>query len=244
MNSPRYSYSAINTLALSDTGHFVFLDAWSISLLASMLSQNMPLWFWTNNQFPLTQAEIDDLEAKLAAAGGQLQMQLVGMVMPITTFDLPIGTLLCDGSTYLRADYPNLYDALDPAFIIDADSFSVPDMQDRFVMGSSTTIDPGDTGGSTTVTQTIAQMPIHSHTNTPHTHADTPHTHAEGIALPSAAPALIGVPIPSAIPGVGITGPASVGIVATTITIDNTGGGEPMTITPPFIALRYVVVAL
>lgn len=230
MNAPRYSYADISTLALSDTGHFVFLDAWSISLLLSMLSQNMPLWFWTNNQFPLTAVEIDDLEAKLAAAGGQLMQSLVGFIMPIVTLEIPQGSLLCDGSTYLRADYPNLYDALSPVFIIDSDSFTVPDMQDRFIMGASPTNTAGSTGGSDTITQTIAQMPTHSHTN-------SPHSHTEVTATPTIVSVGLEPPVPAAVPGAGITG-------ATSVSIDSTGGGDPMTITPPFVALRYVVIAL
>jgi microcystin-dependent protein len=230
MNAPRYSYSAINTLALSDTGHFVFLDAWSISLLASMLSQNMPLYLWTNNQFPLTEGEIDDLENKLATAGGQLMQSLVGLIIPVSTLALPQGTLLCDGSTYLRADYPNLYDALDPAFILDPDSFVVPDMRDRFVMGASAAASEGTTGGSNEVTQTIAQMPIHAHSS-------PPHAHSEITATPTVVSIGLEPPVPSALAGVGSTG-------LTAVSIDNAGGGEPMTITPPYIALRYVVVAL
>jgi len=230
MNAPRYSYSAINTLALGDTGHFVYLDAWSISLLSSMLSQNMPLWFWTNNQFPLTEAEIDDLEARLAAAGGQLMQSLVGMVMPICTEELPEGTLLCDGTTYLRADYPNLYSAIASGFIVDADSFTVPDLRERFVLGAGMSYPVGQTGGSNEITQTIDQMPIHSHTS-------PPHSHTEITATPTIVSVGLEPPVPAAVPGAGATG-------LTAVSIDSAGGGEPMTITPPYIALRYVVVAL
>lgn len=230
MNAPRYSYSAINTLALSDTGHFVFLDAWSISLLGSMLSQERSIWLWANNQFPLNEAELDDLDNRLSTAQGQLMQTLVGLIMPIITLELPTGTLLCDGSTYLRADYPNLYDQLSPVFIVDADSFVVPDMRDKFVMGASVTNAEGSTGGSDTITQTVAQMPIHAHTS-------PPHQHTEVIATPTLVTVGLEPPVPAAITGAGITG-------ATAVSIDNAGGGEPMTITPPFIALRYVVVAL
>ena len=230
MNAPRYSYSAINTLALSDTGHFVFLDAWSISLLGSMLSQERSIWLWANNQFPLDESELDDLDNKLSTAQGQLMKTLVGLVIPVMTTDLPTGTLLCDGSTYLRADYPNLYDALDPVFIVDADSFVVPDMRDRFVMGQSAAAPIGTTGGESEITQTIAQMPTHTHTSPPHSHTEI-----------TASPVIVSIglepPVPSAIPGAGITG-------ATAVSIDSTGGGDPMPITPPFVALRYVVVAL
>lgn len=230
MNAPRYSFEALNNLALSDTGHFVFLDAWTISLLTSMLSQNMPLWFWANDQFPLTQAEIDDLDNRLATAGGQLMQSLVGLIMPVCTNDLPAGTLLCDGSIHQRADYPNLYDAIAPAYRIDADSFAVPDMRDRFVMGAGPDHAAATTGGSFSHTQTEDEL-------APHAHTTLPHTHTEGIALPAIVTVGLELPTPAAVPGAGITGPSDV-------TVNSAGGGQPMDITPRFIALRYVVVAL
>lgn len=155
---------------------------------------------------------------------------LVGLIMPCITASPPVGTLLCDGSTYLRQDYPNLYAVLDSAFIIDADSFQVPDLRDKFAMGESAAAPIGTTGGSASLTQTIDQMPAHSHTNAPHTHSEitaTPIIVTVGPELPTG----------SAVPGVGVTG-------ASSIVIDQTGNGHPMDITPPFVAVRYVVVAL
>jgi microcystin-dependent protein len=230
MREPRYSYSAINDLASNDTGHFVFLDSWSISLLGSMLSQERTSWLWYNNQFPLTDAEIDDLDNRLSTAQGQLMQPIVGLIMPVMTAAAPVGTLICDGTTYDRADYPNLYDVLDSAFIIDADHFKVPDLRDAFVMGASATNVPGATGGSATITQTEAQMAIH-------THGNAPHAHTESAAAPSTVTIGVELPVPSAVPVGSVTG-------STPIVIDSAGGGEPMEITPPFTALIYVVVAL
>lgn len=229
MHAPRYSYQAINALASNDTGHFIFLDAWSVSVLGSMLSQERPSWLWYNDQFPLTDAEIDDLDDKLSTAQGQLMQSLVGLIMPCVTAAAPAGTLICDGATYLRADYPNLYAALDAAFIIDADSFVVPDLSNRFIQGTGTNA-MGSTGGSDTTTLTVGQLPSHTHTTQPHSHTEI-----------TATPTLIaigpGAPAPAAVPGAGVTG-------ASTVVVDNTGSGDPVTITPPFVALRYVVVAL
>lgn len=230
MGSPRYSYSAINALASGDTGHFVYLDAWSISLLDSMLSQERPLYLWMNDQNPLSESEIDDLDNKLSTAQGQLMQPLVGLIMPICTQDLPQGTLLCDGSIHQRADYPNLYDAIAPAFHIDADSFTVPDLRDRFVLGAGPDHAAYSSGGSFEHTQTIAEMPTHSHTS-------PPHSHTESAAAPSTVTIGLEVPVPAAVPAGSVTGAASV-------TIDSAGGGDAMDITPPFVALRDVVVAL
>lgn len=230
MSTPRYSYTAINTLALSDTGHFIYLSTWSINVLLSMLSQERSLYLWANDQNPLTESEIDDLDNKISIAQGEMMTPLVGLIMPICTEDIPEGTLLCDGASYLRADYPNLYDALDTVFIVDGDNFLVPDLRDRFVIGVSPTKTIGTNGGSFEHTQIEAELAPHSHTS-------SPHSHSESVAAPTAITIGAGVPAPSALPAIGITG-------ATAVSIDSTGGGSPMDITPPYIALRYVVVAL
>lgn len=230
MSAPRYSYEAINALASRDTGHFVYLDAWSISLLDSMLSQERPLYLWMNDQNPLSESEIDDLDNRLSTAQGQLMRPLVGLIVPVCTSDLPQGTLLCDGSTHARADYPNLYDALDSVFHVDADHFVTPDLRDKFVLGAGPTHAAYSTGGSFEHTQTIAEMPAHSHTS-------PPHSHTESAAAPSTVTIGLEVPVPAAVPAGSVTG-------ATAVSIDSTGGGDAMDITPPFYALRYVVVAL
>jgi microcystin-dependent protein len=226
---PMYSYTALNALASNDTGHFVYLDAWSANACLSILSQAMPLWNWANDQHPLSPSEIDDLDAKLAEVQYQLMSALTGMIMPICTVDIPVGMLLCDGSVYQRADYPLLYAAIDPGYHIDADSFTVPDLQDRFVLGAGPVHAENSIGGSFEITQTIAQMPNHSHSTDPHSH-----TVVESV------PAIINggleAPASAAVPTPGTTGLA-------TVTVHDTGGGDAMDITPPFIALRYVVVA-
>jgi len=195
-----------------------------------MLSQERSIWLWANDQYPLSESEIDDLDNKLSTAQGALMQSLVGIIMPVATAEAPAGTLICDGSTHLRTDYPNLYDVLDSAFIVDADSFVVPDLRDAFVMGASVTNVPGATGGSGDTVLTVGQLPAHSHTTQPHAHTEI-----------TAVPALItigpGAPAPSAVPGAGITGSA-------TVIVDDTGNGDPVSIVPPFVALRYVIVAL
>jgi len=227
---PRYDYAAMNQLAQDDTGHFVFLSAWQYVTCLSILEQASPLYLWMDDQHPLTPSEIDDLDAQLAEVQFQLMSPLVGLIMPICTDDVPGGTLLCDGTTHLRVDYPILYDKLDPVYRIDADSFVVPDLQDRFVVGSGLDHPVNETGGSATITQTVEQMPAHSHTTQPHSHSEIGAVDVlinGGLEAPASAA--------TAVPGT--TGLA-------TVVVDDTGGGQPMNITPPFLSLRYVVVAL
>lgn len=227
---PRYDYAAMNQLAQNDTGHFVFLSAWQYVTCLSILEQASPLYLWADDQHPLTPPEIDDLDAQLAEVQYQLMAPLVGLIMPICTDDVPPGTLLCDGTTHLRADYPNLYAKIDAAYRIDADSFMTPDLQDRFIVGSGLDHPVNETGGSATITQTIEQMPVHSHANTPHAHSEVAAVDVlinGGLEAPASAA--------TAVPGT--TG-------LTSVDIATSGEGQPMNITPPFVSLRYVVVAL
>jgi len=220
----------MNALSLNDGGRFLYLDAWGIGACLSILAHEAALGNWTNGQYPLSQAEIDDLENKLATLMGGIMASIVGMVVPIATAAIPRGMLLCDGSTHLRIDFPNLYAALESAFIIDANSFAIPDMRDRFVLGAGPSHAAADSGGNFSVTQTIAQMPVHSHSS-------APHSHSEVVAAPTAILIGAGVPAPSAIPAIGVTG-------LTSISISNEGGGGSMDVTNPYIALRWAIVAL
>jgi len=176
-------------------------------------------------------------------------MCMIGAVFPFMSANPPDGCLLCDGSTYLRVDYPDLYAALNSTFILDADHFTVPDLRGVVVVGAnspdSTKVDlvVGATTGVIEQPLTVDQLPAHSHTNAPHNHILTPHTHSEGTVLPTVVNGGIEAPAPSATPSIGVTGPASDGITAASITIDSTGSGNPHNNVQPSFGLSYCVVA-
>lgn len=82
------------------------------------------------------------------------------------TTGAPPGWWPCDGRS--TAGYPKLaarYGA------------NIPDLRDRFVVGSGSSYAVGATGGAATVTLTTNQMPAHTHLDPAHDHPPGLHTH-------------------------------------------------------------------
>lgn len=98
--------------------------------------------------------------------------RMTGEVIAYATSDAPDGTLACDGATYLRVDYPNLYSVLASAFIQDSDHFSVPDLRGRSIIGIGTGAGltaraMNDDGGEETHGLSVSELPAHSHKRNP-----------------------------------------------------------------------------
>lgn len=176
---------------------------------------------------------------------------MIGSIFPYMTTLPPANCLVCDGATYDRVDYPDLYAKLDSAFIVDADSFTVPDLRGKAPIGAGdggadfTNRTVGETGGEEAHLLTVTELAAHNHTSPAHGHIDTGHSHS--------IPLLIDFPV--VVPGedpVGAqivpivsaqTGTSSANITDTTATIDATGDDTPHNNMQPFIALNYCVVA-
>lgn len=60
----------------------------------------------------------------------------VGTIVPHVLNTLPSNWLACDGSVYLRADYPELVAVIDPHFQAGEPYFFVPDLRGRTVIGA------------------------------------------------------------------------------------------------------------
>lgn len=169
---------------------------------------------------------------------------MIGMIAPYATSDPPKGTLTCDGTEYQRVDYPNLYNALDDAYIVDADNFEVPDLRDIFVLSAGPTYEENSVGGAATVELTEAQTGEHDHTSVAHTHTTVSHAHTEIIAVAAIASVLPPPDIiPSAVPGAGATGLTTVVVNNETVTINDAGSGDEHENMPPYQALKYCIVA-
>lgn len=151
---------------------------------------------------------------------GELEV-MIGAVVPMVTDILPSFMVWCEGQTLLRSNYPDLYGRLHSAFIIDADSFTVPDLRAQFIFGSDdATYNVGDTGGEAEHELTVGELPAHHHAHDPVVVGDLD---VESVGIPQINAAQI--------------------IPAATENTYDTGDNEPHNNMPPFIVLRYAMVA-
>lgn len=156
----------------------------------------------------------DIVAASMLMLEDYYDMLLVGSVQMFFS-SVPEGWLLCDGTTYNKADYPVLWEVL-PAGMRTATQFTLPDFDEVFPMGVTAGADINSTGGENTNTLTVGQLPAHTHTYTPPT-------------------ATISVETPTTpIPGVTVGAPIATG---------STGSGESVDNMPVFRGLFFAVYA-
>ena len=216
---PEVTLSLPELLNQSSTGGYAGLVNMSQTTAALLL--NAAVWFsdtrvWTGASGPPDAAEIDQIDAIVSEAIDTIMVSMVGTILPVATAVLPPRTLLCDGTTYLEADYPELYAALDPVFQTSPIDFVVPDLRNRFIYGEGT-FSMGASGGARSVTLTTNQLPAHSHTY----RANAPIAVTIGAGAP--------VSVANGIPTLSNTG--------------NTGAGDFVNILNPYVALAYVIIA-
>ena len=166
-----------------------------------------------------------------------------GMIFPFGGVVAPDGYLLCDGASYATTDYPELFAQIGYYFGGSGANFNVPSLIDRVVVGAGGGYSIGNEGGEASVTIDVASMPSHSHSATNPTVNDFGHTHAEITAIPTAITIGPGVPAPSALPSVGVTGLGFTGISVNAPVIGNTGGDGSHNNMQPFQAITYIIYA-
>lgn len=190
-------------------------------LLQCALSTMDKRWQWIDDGDALTDEQWDELQEALAALMLALITEVdsmaipIGMILPYISFTPPSGFLYCDGEEYLRVDYPLLYAVLPAIWIIDADNFEVPDLQDSFPRGAGDPGFVGLTGGFDEVTLSVNQIPAHTH------EIGWLHTAATGTTMPR------------------ITGATPDGLIDT----EETGGDGAHSNLPPYMSLPYYIKA-
>lgn len=153
-----------------------------------------------------------------------------GMIFPFGAAVAPPGYLLCDGTSYLAADYPELFAVVGYLYGGAGANFNVPSLINRVVVGSGDLWSIGVTGGEQDVFLDVASMPSH-------THIDTGHTHS--IPLVTSLPAQAGV---------GFAGDVTVPVVTSSTGLSfasnsNTGGDLSHNNMQPFQAVPYIIYA-
>lgn len=104
---------------------------------------------------------------------------------------IPSGWLECDGSSKAQADYPSLA----AAFGVNSGNFTLPDFGGMYPRGTRTAANVGNTGGSTTVTLSPANLPPHSHSMS-HDHVVSVSRDYEGNGWSNEATANAALPTP------------------------------------------------
>jgi microcystin-dependent protein len=143
---------------------------------------------------------------------------------------LPSQWLVCDGSSVLRADYPDLFTVIGTAYgASDVSHFNLPDLRGNVLIGQGAGYTLANLVGEATHTLTVSETPSHSHT-------DVGHVHTEISAIASVGAAITGVPVPSAIPSVGVTGSGNASLTST-------GGDGAHNNVQPSMPITYLIVA-
>ena len=77
----------------------------------------------------------------------------------------PKNYYVCDGQSYSVAGNPKLFEAIGYTFggVPGSNFFNVPDLRNRFIVGSGEDYATGDTGGADSINLTVAQLASHSH---------------------------------------------------------------------------------
>lgn len=193
--------------------------------------------YWNFQQFG-TETPDDTAERFLRIYEDYLESDgfMVGQITPYMTASPPTFCIDCDGGTYNRVDWPELYALLDPAFIIDADTFTTPNLNNGSVpIGAGTSaIDTvftvGQIGGEELHALTEDENGEHTHVDSGHAHSIPSHTDL-AVVVPGEGLASLLIPlVPSS------TGTASANI-------QSSGESTPHNNMPPFVVLKYCVVA-
>lgn len=164
--------SAIEALAVNDLPAWYRLSPTSRAVLFYATPFLKSRFNWVDNTNPfdvVTNNDWDTIESYVDGLLYEVKQPMLGYIIPFVTQNPPSNVLPCDGSSYLRIDYPNLYDVLDPFFITDADNFTVPDLRGRTIIGTGTSMvltsrNIGDQGGEELHQLDISELATHNHT--------------------------------------------------------------------------------
>lgn len=216
--------SALEDLAVNYNSGIYRLSPLSLAVLFYATPYLTQRYNWVNKNIPtdtVTDSDWDTISSYVDGLLYEVKNPMIGYIMPYITESPPPNVLACDGATYNREDYPELYDALASVFIIDADTFKVPDLRGRTIIGAGdgsglTSRNVGDMEGEETHQLSEDELASHSHT--------IQYTITTLVLEPGEVTALTPVPLLTAFTG-------------------DTGGDDPHNNMQPSYALNYGVIA-
>lgn len=175
------------------------------------------------------------------------------------------GWKLLNGQSLFKFEYPALYAILAGNVAETTDTFTLPDLRGRMLIGigGAPALAAFTLTGAHQITLNTNQLPAHAHTITDpghdHTFTGVPHGHAvidpghlhtatTAVAAQSASGKTTAKPVAgdtgSAVTGISIdnaTADGNIGARTTGITVEQTGNGDPVPILPPVIAINWMV---
>ena len=111
-----------------------------------------------------TEVEIDNLlDDKADDDHGHSGSAMVGEIRMFAGSFLPDGFLWCNGQPFDEYVFGALYGVIGYTFGVSGGHPCVPNLESRFPMGGSMSVPRGATGGASTHTLTVTEMPSHSH---------------------------------------------------------------------------------
>lgn len=187
------------------------------------------------NEF-ITAQRVNDL-LNFALINANTNTVPIGVPLPYfgTVSNIPSGYLLCDGSSKLVADFPNLHAVIGYQNGGSGPNFNLPNLIDNVLMGANAA---GATGGSNSVAIETGNLPEHTHGIT-----DPGHSHSHDSYIKSGGGFANGDDDGS---GALQSDGASSGTNSNTtgITIQNGGGvasPAPLDITPKHVKCLYIM---
>jgi len=165
----------------------------------------------------------------ITGSGGSISVLPAGIVLPFGGVTAPGGTLLCDGTLYLKSDYVRLSTAIGTTFGGDATHFNVPDLRGRTLafLGSHASVNALGASDGVAVAR---RRPQHRHTIN-----DPQHTHQVSVGGSGG-----GTPNRSQGTTTGELGQAPTYGASTGITVGNDPVNDPLD-APAFLVLNAII---
>lgn len=147
----------------------------------------------------------------------------------------PNGWLICDGSLLPISENETLFQLIGTTYGGDGQStFGLPDLQGRLPVHAGNGYVLGETGGTESVSLTVAQLPAHSHVLSCNNNNGTSTDPANNFW--AAQPALLPY-----LPPLDVNGNTNINAPMKAGAINSVGGSQPHDNMHPFIALNFII---